>query len=109
MAHIGKRYDGAEAARANEGLMLDVEARDRQRIAALQSGDAEAFWSLVQEKRDDLNWCGSAPFYTYLRAVPQARGELLDYDHWQIDPESVVSYGAMRFSHNGKPPSIMAP
>jgi hypothetical protein len=30
--------------------------------------------------------------------MPSARGELLDYEHWQIDPQSVVTYGAMRFA-----------
>ena len=29
--------------------------------------------------------------------MPEARGELLDYEHWQIDPESVVSFAAMSF------------
>jgi hypothetical protein len=25
------------------------------------------------------------------------KGELLDYHQWQIDPQSVVSFGALRF------------
>lgn len=98
MAHIGRRYDDDAPATANAGSMLDVEAKDRRRIAALNAGDTEAFWAQVQEGRDPLKWCGSAPFYTYLRTRPETRGELLDYEHWQIDPESVVTFGAMRFS-----------
>jgi hypothetical protein len=53
---------------------------------------------LVREKRDDLKWCGSAPFYTFLRAVPQARGELLRYEQWNIDERSVVSFAGLSFS-----------
>jgi hypothetical protein len=29
--------------------------------------------------------------------MPSVSGELLDYHQWQIDPQSVVSFGAMRF------------
>jgi hypothetical protein len=77
--------------------MLAVEERDRQRIAALASGDASAYWSQVQDGQDDLKWCGASPFYTFLKVMPPLRGELLDYHQWQIDPQSVVSFGAMRF------------
>jgi AmmeMemoRadiSam system protein B len=97
MAHIGKRYDDPAPATANAGAMLDVERKDRARIDALNAGDTGLFWSQVQENRDPIKWCGSSPFYTFLRAMPAARGALLDYEHWQIDPESVVTYGAMRF------------
>jgi len=97
MAHIGKRYDDDSPATANTGEMLEVERKDRLRIDSLNSGDTDAFWAQVQEGHDPLKWCGSAPFYTFLRAMPAARGHLLDYEHWQIDPESVVTYGAMRF------------
>jgi len=98
MAHIGRRYGDDAPAEANAGAMLAVEEKDRRRIASLNAGAAEEFWAQVQETQDPLKWCGSAPFYTYLRAMPSARGELLDYEHWQIDEESVVSYGAMRFA-----------
>jgi len=98
MAHIGTRYEDDAPARAYQGEMQDVERKDRLRIDSLKAGDTDAFWAQVQKERDPLKWCGSAPFYTFLRAMPEARGELLDYEHWQIDDESVVSYGAMRFA-----------
>jgi predicted class III extradiol MEMO1 family dioxygenase len=78
--------------------MVEVAARDRGRIERLNAGDAEGFWNLVQEKRDDLKWCGSSPLYTFLKAVPQARGHLLRYEHWNIDEQSVVSFGGIAFS-----------
>jgi len=52
----------------------------------------------VQEKRDDLKWCGSAPLYTFLKALPGARGELLRYEQWNIDPQSVVSFAGIAFT-----------
>ena len=72
------------------------DAQDRRRIASINEGDTGMFWERVQENQDPLKWCGAAPFYTFLRAMPSARGELLDYEHWQIDPQSVVTYGALR-------------
>jgi AmmeMemoRadiSam system protein B len=99
MAHIGRRYGDPAPARAHQGEMLEVSARDKDRIDRLAAGDKEAFWELVREGGEDsLKWCGSAPFYAFLKAVPEARGNLLRYQHWQIDPQSVVSFAAMAFT-----------
>jgi len=97
MAHIGRRYGDPFTARADQGAMVEVATRDRGRIDRVTAGDAEGFWNLVQEKRDDLKWCGSSPLYTFLKAVPQARGNLLRYEHWNIDEQSVVSFGGIAF------------
>ncbi len=98
MAHMGRRYGDTLRATANMGEMMAIEQRDRDRISKLESGDRKAYWELVQEGHDDLKWCGSAPFYTFLKSVPDARGQLLKYQHWQIDPQSVVTFGAMKFT-----------
>jgi predicted class III extradiol MEMO1 family dioxygenase len=97
MAHMGRRYGDPLTALAGQGEMQEVEQRDRARIASLASGDARGYWELIQQNQDDLKWCGSAPIYTFLKAVPQARGELLHYQQWNIDEESVVSFAGMRF------------
>jgi MEMO1 family protein len=98
MAHVGRRYGDPLAARAGQGPLLDVEARDRQRIDRLAAADADGFWDLVHEHgEDDLKWCGSSPLYTFQRALPKARGELLHYQQWNIDEASVVSFGALAF------------
>lgn len=97
MAHIGGRYGDPIRATANSGEMLTVEQRDRARIEQIAAGDLRQYWSLVQEGHDDLKWCGSSPLYTFMRVMPGLRGELLHYHQWQIDPNSVVSFGAMRF------------
>jgi hypothetical protein len=101
MAHMGRRYGDPLIARADAGEMLGVAERDQQRIAALASSDAAAYWSQVQDGHDDLKWCGASPFYTFLKAMPPLKGELLDYHQWQIDPQSVVTFGAMRFERAG--------
>lgn len=97
MAHMGKRYGDRFEALANEDHMLEVGGRDRQRIERAAAGDSAGFWELVQENRDDLKWCGSSPFYTFLKVVPNARGTLERYEQWNIDPQSVVSFAGISF------------
>jgi AmmeMemoRadiSam system protein B len=98
MAHMGRRYGDSFAAKAGEGPMEAVATRDRSRIERLSAGDAAGFWELVQQDRDDLKWCGSAPLYTFLKAVPAARGNLNRYEQWNIDEQSVVSFAGISFT-----------
>lgn len=101
LAHIGRRYGDPLRATSNQGEMLAIELRDRTRLQHVTNGDIRSYWSLVQEGHDDLKWCGSSPLYTFMKALPNARGEVLDYSQWQIDPHSVVSFGALRFELRG--------
>jgi hypothetical protein len=100
MAHVGRRYGDALIARADEGPMREVAARDRARIERALAGDASGFWDLIRGEGgegDDLKWCGSSPLYTFLRAGGPVRGRLLRYEQWNIDEESVVSFAGMAF------------
>ena len=97
MAHMGRRYGDSMIARAEEGEMAAVAERDRRRIERLNAADSDGFWGLVQENRDDLKWCGSAPIYTFLKVMPKTRGTLRRYQQWNIDEESVVSFAAIGF------------
>ncbi len=97
MAHVGRRYGDRWEAVAGQGEMTEVARRDRSRIERMEQGDAAGFWEQVRENHDDLKWCGSAPIYTFLRALPAARGDLLHYQQWNIDPASAVSFAGMRF------------
>jgi len=97
LAHMGVRYGDPFPVRENWGEMIEVEARDRDRLGRVLASDAAGFWERVQERHDDLKWCGSAPLYTFLRAVPGLRGRLLHYQQWNIDPQSVVSFAGLAF------------
>jgi MEMO1 family protein len=97
MAHMGARYHDPFEAVAGEGEMEEVAARDEKRIERINQLDAGGFWELVRERQDDLKWCGSAPFYTFLKTAGKARGELLSYEQWNIDDRSVVSFAGMGF------------
>jgi len=97
MAHMGARYQDKFECHAGEGVMQNVADRDEKRIDCINALDAEGFWALVQERHDDLKWCGSSPFYTFLKTAPKASGELLRYEQWNIDDRSVVSFAGMAF------------
>jgi AmmeMemoRadiSam system protein B len=98
MAHMGRRYGDQFEALANQNEMLSVGGRDRDRMDRIAAGDARGFWERVRENHgDDLKWCGSSPFYTFLKACPEARGQLENYEQWNIDPASVVSFAGMSF------------
>lgn len=98
MAHVGRRYGDRVAARAGQGAMVEVERLDRERLARVAAADAHGFWQLLADGEGDaLRWCGASPLYTFLRAVAPSRGELLRYEQWNIDEESVVSFAGMAF------------
>jgi MEMO1 family protein len=97
MAHMGVRYGDKFAARADLNEMALVRERDKLRIERINASDAQGFWDLVKENKEDLKWCGSPPLYTFLKAVPHAQGTLHRYEQWNIDEQSVVSFAGMSF------------
>lgn len=97
MAHMGARYGDDFEATANAAEMLAVAERDKLRMERIAAGDPAGFWDLVRENHDDLKWCGSSPFYTFLKVKPDARGTVDRYEQWNIDGQSVVSFAGMSF------------
>lgn len=97
MAHMGARYGDPNPVQTGDFSMQAVEIRDHARITQVLNGATDDYWSLIKENQDDLKWCGSAPIYTFLRAVPEARGTLRRYQQWNIDEGSVVSFAALSF------------
>jgi AmmeMemoRadiSam system protein B len=98
MAHMGVRYGDRFAAHADRDEMTVVSERDKLRIERVLISDAPGFWDLIKEnRRDDLKWCGSSPIYTFMKAVPGAKGALLRYQQWNIDENSVVSFAGISF------------
>jgi AmmeMemoRadiSam system protein B len=97
LAHVGRRYGDPQVARAHERGMIRVSERDRDRLERIRVGDAAGFWRLVQEDADDLKWCGASPLYAFSRMASRTRGEILEYEQWNIDAESVVTFAGLAF------------
>ncbi len=98
MAHMGQRYGDKFTAQADRGEMALVRERDMLRIERINASDARGFWDLVKENGDDLKWCGTSPFYTFMKAMPHARGTTQRYEQWNIDERSVVSFAGISFT-----------
>jgi MEMO1 family protein len=97
LAHVGRRYGDGFAAVADQGTMAGVAEHDRQRLESLCDGDLSKFFELVRMNEDELKWCGYSALYTFARTVPRARGRVLRYEQWNIDPQSVVSFASLEF------------
>ena len=98
MAHMGTRFGDNCTAHANRDEMNLVRERDKLRIDRMNASDARGFWDLIKENQDDLKWCGSSPIYSFMKAVPQARGTLHRYEQWNIDENSVVTFAGISFA-----------
>lgn len=98
LAHVGRRYGDAFTAIADQGPMSAVAEQDHERLESLCGGDIGRFFELVSKNQDDLKWCGYSPLYTFAKTFPAARGRILRYEQWNIDPQSVVSFASLEFS-----------
>jgi len=75
--------------------MNEVEARDRDRIARINSGDATALGISAGEPRRLK--CAGLRRSTHSSRPSRARGRIAQYEQWNIDEASVVSSPACRF------------
>ncbi len=91
LAHVGPAF--------GDRAPLDVVARaglaaaDRGLLAAVQAGDATAFYGEVKADGDGRRVCGLPPIYLALRFLRESHGEVTGYDQCPADPEggSLVS------------------
>ena len=97
LAHIGRRYGDQFEALAEQGQMTAVHAKDHSRLESVCAGDAEGFFEQVRPNHDELRWCGYSPVYTFLKSVTGWRGNVLNYEQWNIDEASVVSFVGAEF------------
>lgn len=97
LAHVGRRYGDSFSAIAHHGTMLTVAEQDQQRLDSLCAGDLGRFFELAIRNESLLKWCGYSPLYTFAKAMPSARGRVLRYEQWNIDPQSVVSFASLEF------------
>jgi predicted class III extradiol MEMO1 family dioxygenase len=100
LAHIGRRYGDATAVQVGDGPMTEVEKRDRKRLERVCAGDLAGFVELAQPEDDELKWCGFSALYTFmasLQPIQPFEGRVLNYQQWNIDPQSVVSFAGLEF------------
>lgn len=94
LAHVGPRFGDPEP--NTPAFLADVEREDRTMLDSVVARDAAAFYESVARDGDARRICGLSPIYAVLRALPGARGRLLQYTQWP-DPEGAVTFCAAAF------------
>jgi AmmeMemoRadiSam system protein B len=93
-AHVGRRFGDADG--SVEDLAKGIEAEDREMMDRIAAGDLAGLRAAFDATRDRRRVCGYPAFVTLLEILPDARGEILDYDQ-AVDRsiDSLVSFGAI--------------
>jgi hypothetical protein len=94
LAHVGPRFGDSEPVSA--ARLAALAAEDRATLAAVEAGDAEAFFDDAARDGDSRRICGLSPIWTLLRATGGARGAVRRYGQWP-DPEAVVTFASVVF------------
>ncbi len=92
LAHVGPRFGDPRP--MTPGQLREVADADREMLAAVEAGDAEALFRTVARDGDRRRICGLPPIYTALRVLPGAWGRLLRYSQWP-DPQGTVTFAAV--------------
>ena len=96
LSHVGPQFGGEVA--VSPAVAREVEAGDRDVLAAAAAGDFNGFFGNIAGRGDRTNICGLSCIYTMLRLLDGRPGRLLAYDQW-IDEagRGLVSFAGMLF------------
>jgi AmmeMemoRadiSam system protein B len=95
LAHMGPRFGDPAPVSPAELAVIDRE--DRDMLAAVEAGDAAAFFESARRDNDRRRICGLSPIYALLHALDGgARGTLRRYGQWP-DPQGVVTFASVVF------------
>jgi MEMO1 family protein len=96
LSHVGPAFGGQPL-----GIMERARLRvaDDAIIAQMCAGDAQGFFSAIQQAGDRNNVCGLPPIYLALRILSPVQGERVAYDRCPADDKntSFVSIGGVIF------------
>lgn len=97
MAHVGPAFEGAPLYGAQ---LAALRGADEGLIAAMQSGDADAFFAEIKAVGNRNNVCGVAPIYLAMRAAQGVPGIAQGYAVCPADDQntSVVTIAGMQFA-----------
>jgi len=92
LAHVGPRFGDPRP--ITPGQLREVADADREMLAEVEAGDAEALFQAVARDGDRRRICGLPPMYAMLRVLGGVRGSLLRYSQWP-DPQGTVTFAAV--------------
>jgi AmmeMemoRadiSam system protein B len=91
-SHVGPRFGDPAI---DERMRAEIEARDREAIAAAGTGDADAWFASIAAHQDATRICGLAPVYAMLRCADVQEGRLMRYEQSDEPDGSTVTIAAM--------------
>lgn len=96
LAHIGPNFGASHALRETE--LVHSRAQDLVLMEKVEEVDAQAYYQLIAQEKDERNICGLSPTWVTLLASRPSRGRLLRYDQYidQRGRES-VSFASVVF------------
>jgi hypothetical protein len=92
LAHVGPRFGDPRP--ITPGQLREIADADREMLAAVEAGDAEAFFRSVARDGDRRRICGLPPIYLALRVLSGAWGRVLRYSQWP-EPQGTVTFAAV--------------
>ncbi len=97
LAHVGRRF--GDSFDIHDGVLRQVEARDREDLQHALAGDATGFYQSVLRDRNERRVCGINCIYAALKAVDGAsgRGAMLHYDYAHDPAGGIVSFTDVLF------------
>jgi len=94
LAHIGPRF--SDPGPVNAETLRDLEKRDRETLATVETGDAQAFYRSVCEDGNGRRICGLAPVFLTMLWADGRHARITDYRQW-VEQGSCVSFAAAEF------------
>lgn len=95
LAHIGKKFGDNKPAKE---MFEDIRNFDEAFMDFGASGSPQKMLTLMSEKYDPYRICGYPPLYSFLKTLPDIKGEILTYDIWdESERESGVSFGSILY------------
>ncbi|HEY2954058.1 MAG TPA: AmmeMemoRadiSam system protein B [Candidatus Eisenbacteria bacterium] len=92
LSHVGPRFGDPPL---DDRGRNEIEALDREALAAAQRGDADAWFAAIAKHQDSTRICGYAPTYAALRCADPGEGRLLRYQQSEEKDGSMVTVAAM--------------
>lgn len=95
LAHVGKKFGDNKPAKE---LFEEVRSFDEAFLDFGTSGSPQKILELMSGKYDPYRVCGYPPLYSFLKIMPNLKGEILTYDIWdESERESGVSFGSILY------------
>jgi MEMO1 family protein len=97
LAHVGRRF--GDPFDINDGVVRQVEGRDREDLRHALAGDATGFYQSVLRDQNERRVCGLNCIYAALKAVDGAGGQgaMLHYDYAHDPAGGIVSFANVLF------------